>query len=452
MSAASRSGNSPRSGGALGPSSKRPGPRTAGATDSRVGSVARVCRALFSDPWRKLVALGLALLLWNYLDTQITASKPLVLTLRAVDEQDAIQPIGPEDLAVQIPKAKVTMLRFSNAAVEDSSVQEVQLKFEGPKALIEELEEGSPVRVRRFPEVSAPNGPLSFQFSVDDLRLKPELQPLLKEMFPQRVRVELSRNVNHTIPLDLNTVDVDLSQVPEADRRNPLYNRARFYPDSVTLTGPEVAVAAALAKTASDGDNQGGGTNPDGRSRLFRAVMQSTQREGERFLRGYVRLNPELAQDVKLATSSTLDVRLPPKRTAFDLVGMVQLDSLALPKDQQGSYRIKLVNSAAGAEDTTVGPGESLEIPVRIEVNDYSPLFNILDVQNSAGDPEGLKAWGRRHVRLDVTLPEGQGKESATVNATLRLVLLEVTPDSDAFALAQKVPMLVEWVPPPEGG
>jgi diadenylate cyclase len=262
--------------------------------------------ALFADPWRKLIATGLALLLWLYLNSQVTDQRGLEFQLRAVDV--AAQPVAATgqkvSLDVVLPLSAFTVRGFHDH-INNEQIAVVDLEFEGPQHLIDRLEENAGFRVTPTADELRRNDK-SFEFDVGQVQsLNPEFQRLLKRMEPRRIRVELERNRQEERSL---TLELLMFQLPPADRFPDLAPRletasATFEPPKVTLFGSDEALQRALqSKKPFLVDLKGLASIPPGDE-----------------IRAKLTLAPELA-DLRLDTDTPIVVlKLAPQYQIFEL-------------------------------------------------------------------------------------------------------------------------------------
>ena len=109
-------------------------------------------RLIISDPYRKLVAIGLALALWFYLDYQVSGDYVLRLEPQAFDRDRYFTgDLAQNTLGVPIPLATVSTRGFSNADT-DKLIEEVVLNFRGPKSILQKFEQGVAERLFRLME------------------------------------------------------------------------------------------------------------------------------------------------------------------------------------------------------------------------------------------------------------------------------------------------------------
>ena len=143
--------------------------------------------AIFSDPWRKLAAVVLALLLWHHLDSRVTDFKKLTLTLV---ESDTSQPFSAQlhkELQVRIDKRIYSLERTTDAVTGDE-IQGIELVLEGPKHLIQSLEENPGFTV--IPRLGGTPLLRAAEIEIDDIRaMNISYQQLITAMVPSSVFV-----------------------------------------------------------------------------------------------------------------------------------------------------------------------------------------------------------------------------------------------------------------------
>jgi hypothetical protein len=209
----------------------------------------QLAESLFADPWRKLLALGLAVLLWLFLNSRIVRQDSLDFGLQAVDV--AAGPGEREDdarltLAVRISLRDYTVRGFYSR-IDSKSIEKVQLHFEGPRYLIDRLT----LQSSRFEARPSPDSftERSCEFDVRNVHASnSELQGLLVRMEPRVIKVELERNQRAEVPLRVEHVDV-LAPDPavDADFGKRLGSASvEFHPLTVTLFGPIDSLQAVV--------------------------------------------------------------------------------------------------------------------------------------------------------------------------------------------------------------
>ncbi|HEB53371.1 MAG TPA: hypothetical protein ENI87_08975, partial [bacterium] len=87
------------------------------------------------DPYRKLVAIGLGVLLWFFIDTRITDTFTRTFPLKAPDE-NVLASRDMELLLIDLPADRVVVKRFLDG---DTEIRSVALSFRGPRFQIDQL-------------------------------------------------------------------------------------------------------------------------------------------------------------------------------------------------------------------------------------------------------------------------------------------------------------------------
>ncbi len=182
-------------------------------TDKRVG----ILRSLFlSDPYRKLIAVGFAVGLWFFLDSQVTTTDQMYLGLDSVEdtrEDEWLLSIpNPDSLWVKVPPARWTVRGFQNALTGER-ILGVTLDFSGPNHVIDRIREEELLFIATNsagnddPDLQQQGG---FEFTVDDVRAPRDFQAPIQGMSPERVKVMLEYNMDESILLTTDRIVFDL--------------------------------------------------------------------------------------------------------------------------------------------------------------------------------------------------------------------------------------------------
>ncbi|MBK8974962.1 MAG: hypothetical protein IPM29_03470 [Planctomycetes bacterium] len=205
-------------------------------TDRRTGN--RLLAILFEDPWRKLASLGLAVLLWFYLDSQLSAPATLELQPVAVDH-DAIESNYARDrLTLGIDVERFSAIEIVDA-VTGGPIDHILLEMYGPRNRIALL--GTNPGFHVVPSVSQVGDGWVAEFAAENVRPADErLDGLIRAMVPERVSVRLAENSETRMLLTPERIRVvPPPEVPDLGTRL-LWDRARFEPrNEVTLRGPK---------------------------------------------------------------------------------------------------------------------------------------------------------------------------------------------------------------------
>ena len=205
---------------------------------------------LTSDLWRKLLAVGLAILLWHWLDGKVTEHETLRLALVAADSGSKERDYGPassDQLQVRLPLRRFAITEYRDAITgKELDRRVVTLELAGAKNLIERLRGSVGFAVYLNVSDVPASGSFTQQIRVEDLRASdPDFQPLIADarMTPTRVEVELQHVEKTVIALTHKAVSVRAS----SDRQRDLGARlvvedATFEPATIEIYGPTVAI------------------------------------------------------------------------------------------------------------------------------------------------------------------------------------------------------------------
>lgn len=363
-------------------------------TDKRVG----ILRSLFlSDPYRKLIAVGFAVGLWFFLDSQVTATDQMDLGLDSLEDSREDQWLvtgpSPDRLWVKVPPARWTVAGFQNA-VTGEEISGVRLDFSGPKHVIERIREEKLLFIAVNPagnDVADLRQQGGFEFTVDDVRALSDFQAPIQHMSPERVKVVLEYNKEQPVQLSHDLISFDLpDHVSEEDQEN-YRNRIRlsqadFSDLVVVLYGPEDEISGLLNEP-----------------KLFRVSLSERapgQVGGNLVLLEKFRhfsMAPELL-------NVSLPLELEP--TEYTLWVPVSVDDLALPRAAQGRY----------------GPAEPVMQIILLASGDLNDLLI------AAGTDAAQQAWANEHLRLHVPLAPGFDPNLNFHNAELLIPNLPIDP------------------------
>ncbi len=267
--------------------------------------------ALTADPWRKLLAITLAVVSWFFVDSRITRTIVRTVPLVFVGSQTGAG-AAIDRLAFALPTDRVVGLRFLDG---DRPIDSVEVAITGPRYRVTEIENGPlDLQVTKFRTLDWSTRK-DLEFTAEDLGGDPLLRRELRiALTPPRIRVEVESVAEQRFPLSTATVDI----VPGAFENRLQYDSAEFAPDTAVVRGPAVALEP-LTKRAG---------------KPFRAVMGAAS--NDRQVRGQV----ELVDAPGLVLEPTvLTMQLRPLTTKIDLELPIVVDDLALPPELRGAYQ-----------------------------------------------------------------------------------------------------------------
>lgn len=195
---------------------------------------------LCSDPWRKGAAIVVAVLLWYFLDGQITKTKEVVCQLHVVDAAETVMSAadpGQSVMDVRIPGRQFSYRQFRDATATERELTEVTLYFSGPKRVIARIaEEHFWVLATRLKP-----GATSFVFDRAHVEMRKELRDAMESMSPSSVRVEIEPNKEKQVPLSPQNVRFERPAAANghADLSRLMIEDARFRPGTARFWGTE---------------------------------------------------------------------------------------------------------------------------------------------------------------------------------------------------------------------
>ncbi len=320
--------------------------------------------AIVADPWRKLLAIGLAVLLWFFIDSRIKDTHTRTVPLVHVGTLNATGMLL-DRLAIALPTDRVVGLRFFDG---DRPIDKVEVRISGPRFRIATIEtERLDLQITAFLGLDWSTR-TSIEFTVADVRRDQRvLQDLEIELSPPRIRLDVENIASREIPLSFDVVDLVEGAFVGRLRRDT----AEFTPPSALVLGPAIGI-----------DQLGKRTN-----KPFRAVMESGGTD--RKVKAHLELidGPDLG--LKFATPPLLTMQVLPQTTKFELELPIVVDDLALPPEQRGSYqpeaKTRMVRVAAGGE-----------------------LRSRLVNMGEGGDSTSMAEWAAANLRLLVHIPRAE--------------------------------------------
>jgi hypothetical protein len=353
---------------------------------------AALVESLVADPWRKLAAIGLAVVLWLYLDSQVTERIELELRPRATDPVESSFPADASagvTLHVLLPRQRFTVKEFRDI-VTGQKIEQIRLAFQGPKAQIARLEEDT----AGFTIAPDPGELDRIQdyFEFDERRVRarnPEFQKYLVGMTPRVVRAIVETRKSLQVVLDPERI-MELLPDPNVDSsfaQRFQETAVTFKPTSVTLSGPEARLDEVVQS----------------KQPLFEADLSRFARTTDSQVTLNLNLRPKLVEaGIEMhpwAPEATW--RLVPSYTKEQVEVLVQLDALAVPEPlrAQIAYAPK-----------------SMPITLSIGPN----LRAAIDAFTAASGT--LEDWARQNLRLRVVVPADFNQNGEVIQPVLILL------------------------------
>jgi hypothetical protein len=288
--------------------------------------------AIFNDPVRKLTSIGLAVLLWLFIESRITHTIERTLQLRVVGEQ-SVAGEGRERLAVALPTDRVVGKQFYDG---QAMIETVKVIISGPRFRVAALDnELLNLQITSFLGLDWSNRS-SVEFTVADLPQDQRvLEGLRLRLEPSRIRLEVDRIEQQSVQLQLKDVELRGGSLLERLKRDT----AQFSPATAIVLGRANGIEEF--KRRSD--------------RRFRASVDSVPGAGSgRQITVPLELVDGEELGLRFAATPLLTMEVLPQTTVFDLEVPVVVDDIALPAEQRGLYqpeqRTRTVRVRAGGD------------------------------------------------------------------------------------------------------
>ena len=355
-----------------------------------------VWNVLVDDPYRKLVAVGLAVLLWFFINSRIMDSTDYVLPLRVVDALDVST--GENQLAIALPTDRVVKRRFLDG---DREIQNVTVTVSGPRFRIDALKEERlnlavlTLLNREWARSGEGSDVQVVEFGAADIRRDVRaLEEVDIAMSPARVRLEVG--IQDNIEFEVRNEHVEF--LAEGFRSRLLLETAQYTPRKVRIIGP----ARSIQKLA-------------GRLQQGQPILQARLEEVEPQAPGQLTIldGPDLS--VNFLQPASVRVDLLPTRDDYTFELPVVVDDLGLAPDDRGKFQ-----------------PEEPRVPLRVS---FSGRLRV-DVGVIESD-EARQRWAESNLRLVVHLqrPEDGNRFGDVLSRPLHLVpigpLLERTERSE---------------------
>ena len=340
-----------------------------------------LAESLFTDPWRKLLAFGLAVLLWLFLNSRIVREDKLDFLLQAV-EVTASPAERADDarlaLAVRVSLRDWTVRGFYSK-IDNKSIEKVQLHFEGPRFLIDRLRlQGSRFEARPSPESFTEK---SCEFDIRHVHSSnSELQNLLVRMEPRIIKVELERNHRAQVQLKTEHVNV-LAPDPTVDPDfGPRLRKASvaFHPTHVTLYGPHESLNAVMNEP-----------------RLFEVDLTADALTRDSELMRPLRLPHRFTNDLGISVED------PQPYVTYHLPAQFRTFTMAVPV-----MVWPIGGAASGHDDYVLDPAVAT-----IQLRASKELESELMVKQETAGAKGLDAWAGENLVLLVPVRPSDPKE-----------------------------------------
>lgn len=198
-------------------------------------------RTIFHDPWRKLISIAMAALLWLYLDSQVSSPDEILASLRPISTNTDPSEIGSKELGLRLDLDRYAVISIRDADAPEIELEAVAISVRGPRRQISDLVASPRLLVQ--PDPITRDGRTYAEFTIADVTTHdPRDQLLLRSMQPSRVSVELTRNVSERVVLDRGMVRVLPPPNVTGFLDRLVWDDMVFSPSVVTVLGPEPLV------------------------------------------------------------------------------------------------------------------------------------------------------------------------------------------------------------------
>ncbi len=322
----------------------------------------RVWAQIADDPWRKLLAVGLAVLLWFFIDNQITRTIKLSVPLVAVRAQGDGRSV--DRLAIALPLDVVVPVRFSDG---QTTIDHVDVVLTGPRYRIAAFEGSDEKRLDlQITKFLARDWSESthVEFTAADISIDQRgFEDVEIELEPPRIRLDVERIARLPVPLSLELVQLDEGQF--ANRL--LLQTAEFAPETAVVLGPAFEIdQLRQAEKKFRAELKGGGND--------RQVTVPLE------------LISGADRGLSFETTPLLTIQMLPQTTKHELELPIYVDDLALPPKERGLYqpveKTRMVRIRAGGE-------------LRIRLAQFDEV----------ADKQKKTEWAAAYLRLVVYIP-----------------------------------------------
>jgi hypothetical protein len=275
--------------------------------------------ALASDPYRKLIAIVLAVGLWIFINRQISGETTRTLSLTFDGTMRSTEGNTLNRLLVVLPTDRVIGRRFMDG---DTEIQTAQVTLSGPRFAIESLRKQDTqldLQITNFTGLDWTSR-RDIEFTAADIRRDiRSLQDVEKiELDPPRIRLEVERLEEWPLPLSLDYVTLD---VADEDLKRLRLDTAEFQPPTARILGP----ASAIARYRQPGD---------------KPLLARIRRVGsERQVSVGLELVAGKDLGLRLAETPTVTLQVLPVTQVFTLELPLIIDDLGLDASQRGYYK-----------------------------------------------------------------------------------------------------------------
>lgn len=268
---------------------------------------------LVAHPWQKLIAIGLAVVFWLFVDARINGTTTRTIPLVTVGTQ-SVSGEKLERLAVVLPTDRVVGRRFFDG---DRELDKVEVVVSGPRFRIDALKDDVlNLQVTKFLSLDWA-ARTNVELTADDIRRDRPLEQLRIELVPPRIRLEVERVEERPFTLTWNLVDVQEGPFAERLRRET----CKFAPETAVVLGSANGIEALTKRAVKP----------------FRAVLKGGA--NDRQASASLELVGGAELGLRLAAVPVMSVDVLPQTSRFDLELPILVDDLSLPAEARGTFK-----------------------------------------------------------------------------------------------------------------
>ncbi len=152
---------------------------------------------LLDDPWRKLASIVLAVLLWEFLDDQVTEHVSVDAAMKAMGPAEDATAVESNTVVLRVDTQSYSVLEIKDARTGEA-IHDLSLMLSGAKRLVAAAAQEAVFQVTLEPELRG--GRTVAEFDVTDVNaVTARYQGLVQSMNPPKLVVELEQNTTKTI-------------------------------------------------------------------------------------------------------------------------------------------------------------------------------------------------------------------------------------------------------------
>ncbi|MCA8956943.1 MAG: hypothetical protein KDC87_12770 [Planctomycetes bacterium] len=273
---------------------------------------------LFKDPWRKLASVALAVLLWYFLDLQVTDQDERILEIDVNGARHSTK----ERIELSIPAKQFGVVKYLDGdTLQPIDPGKIVLRVDGPRGEIDKIKKHWVFNVNRgIEDIRSGSDGHFVLFRADELQHRDDIKHVSKTMIPETVRINLEKYAPKSLKLTEKNLDLDGLD----PRLRSRIREVKFSPPTLDVYAPEDRLEEI---------------RPD--TKLFVVnFLESSINDGE----VVIQLHRSVGRGfewVQLEQTPTVTLTVEPRWEEITLKGVpVLLDCAALPEDDGAKYEV----------------------------------------------------------------------------------------------------------------